>query len=93
MKESFQGDSILENYGNPLAGKFRTTTQLAQHFKFGGVGLVPSVWLLSGPAIDVRDRLQPFVDNTRLVVRYSEGLRLHWKAIGSGGSWNVGVAV
>ena len=28
-KESFQGDSTLENSGNPLAGEFRTTTQLA----------------------------------------------------------------
>jgi hypothetical protein len=25
-KESSQGDSILENSGNPLAGEFRTTT-------------------------------------------------------------------
>ena len=28
-KESFQGNSTLENSGNPLAGKSRTTTQLA----------------------------------------------------------------
>ena len=28
-KESFQGNSTLENCENPLAGEFRTTTQLA----------------------------------------------------------------
>ena len=28
-KESFQGNFALENSGNPLAGEFRTTTQLA----------------------------------------------------------------
>ena len=29
-KESFQGDSTIENSWNPLAGKFRTTTRPAQ---------------------------------------------------------------
>ena len=28
-KESFQGNSTLENSGSPLAGEFRTATQLA----------------------------------------------------------------
>ena len=75
-KESSQGDPVLENYGNPLAGELRTTTQPAQCFKFDRVGLVLDRWLLSGLVIDSPDRLLPFVDNTGLVACYSAGLML-----------------
>jgi len=74
-KESSQGDPILENYGNPLTGELRTTTQPAQCFKFDRVELILGRWLLSGLVIDSPDRLLPFVDNTGLVARYSAGLR------------------
>jgi hypothetical protein len=51
-KESFQGDSILEGSGNPLAGEFCTTTQPAQRFQLDRIRLVLGRWLLSGPVID-----------------------------------------
>jgi hypothetical protein len=51
-KESSQGDPILENSVNPLAGKFCTTTEPAQRFQLERVRLVLDCWLLSGLAID-----------------------------------------
>ena len=51
-KESFQGDSTIENSWNPLAGKFHTTTQSAQCFQLDRVRLVLGCWPLSGPVTD-----------------------------------------
>jgi hypothetical protein len=51
-KEGSQGDSILENSVNPLAGKFRTSTELAQRLQVDRVRFVLGRWLLSGLVID-----------------------------------------
>ena len=62
-KESFQGDSTIENPGNPLAGEFCTATQPAQRFQPGGVSLVIDRWLLPWLVIDSPGRLLPFANN------------------------------
>ena len=75
-KEGFQGDSTIENSGNPLAGEFHTTAQLAQCFQLDWVWLVLGCWLLSGPIMDSPDRLLPFADNAGLVACHSPRLRM-----------------
>ena len=75
-KESSEGNSAIENSENPLAGKFRTTTQPAQCFQHDRVRLVLGRWLLSGLIIDFLGRLPPFMGNTRLVAYHSAMLRL-----------------
>ena len=62
-KKSSQGDSTIENPGNPLAGEFRTTTKPAQCFQPSGVRLVIDCWLLPGLVIDSPGRLLPFANN------------------------------
>src|SRR5258706_1895696 len=74
-KESPQGDSILENSGNPLAGEFHTTTPPTQFSQPDRVRLVFGRWLLSGLIINFLARLLPFVSNTRLMACHSARLR------------------
>ena len=74
-KESSQGDSTPENSGDPLAGKFRTTTHPTQRFQLDWVRLVVGRWLLSGLIIDFPERPLPFTGNIKLVACHSP--RLH----------------
>ena len=74
-KESSQGDSTLENLGNPLAGGFRTTTHPTQCSQLDRVRLVLGRWLLSGLIINFPERLLPFVNDTGVVACHSAKLR------------------
>ena len=78
-KESSQSDSTLENSGDPLTGKFRTTTHPTQCFQLDKVRLVLGRWLFSGLIIDIPERPLPFTRNTELVACHSA--RLHSRVL------------